>query len=188
MSPSPCYRGECHALVGGTELQSTLVAVRTVLLNPTGAVRLYASRRPGSATAPAGKSVWLACTTLDGHRLLSRRRNFPQPQRQVASSLAGVCAGMRGNFCLESDGVRRTTSTSLPSSRRPSRSKNPRDRARASGSARASCILDEPTASLESHGNRAAFDRVRRVKASGVRDPLHLSSLITRGGLMLDLR
>ena len=120
------------------------------------------ARRPRRVAGARG----LRLPALDGHPVAQRRReHLPEPQRRARSFAGESCAGRRGSFC--SSGASTSTSTSRPTSSRSSRSRSSRSRARSAIGARF-LILDEPTASLESHAIERLFERVRRVKASGV--------------------
>jgi simple sugar transport system ATP-binding protein len=160
--------GECHALVGRNGAgKSTLVGVLTGLLKPDrGQVRLHGEPAPG----PADRAGWqerVACVyqrsmvvpalSVAENIFLNRsdRRlvRWQELRRQARRLL------LEWGFDLDVD---------APASELSVEQKQIVEIARALASGARFLILDEPTAALESHAVERLFERVRRVKASGV--------------------
>jgi simple sugar transport system ATP-binding protein len=160
--------GECHALVGRNGAgKSSLVAILTGLLKPdAGAVRLHGEPAPSLAD----RSAWqarVACVY---------QRSMVVPSLSVGENI----------FLNRSDGslvrwreLRRQARRLLlewgfdldvdaPASGLSVEEKQIVEIARALAIGTRFLILDEPTASLESNAIERLFERVRRVKASGV--------------------
>ena len=160
--------GECHALVGRNGAgKSTLVGVLTGLLKPDrGNVRLYGEPAPG----PGDRAAWqerVACVyqrsmvipslSVGENIFLNRSdRSFIRWQelRRKARQLL-----LEWGFDLDVD---------QPAVELSVEQKQIVEIARALAVGARFLILDEPTAALESHAIERLFDRVRRVKASGV--------------------
>jgi simple sugar transport system ATP-binding protein len=160
--------GECHALVGRNGAgKSTLVAVMTGLLKPdTGSLRLHGEPAPSLADRAAWQES-VACVyqrsmvvpTLSvgeniflnrSDRTLVRWRDLRREARRLL---------LEWGFDLDVDEPASTLSVEQ---------KQIVEIARALAIGARFLILDEPTASLESHAVERLFERVRRVKASGV--------------------
>ncbi|HEY2543406.1 MAG TPA: sugar ABC transporter ATP-binding protein [Gaiellaceae bacterium] len=160
--------GECHALVGRNGAgKSTLVGILTGLLKPDGgSVRLYGDAAPGlgdraawqqrvacvyqrSMVIPSlsvGENIFLNL----GDASLVRWREL---RRQARALL------LEWGFDLDVDAAAAELSVEQ---------KQVVEIARALAIGARVLILDEPTAALESHAVERLFERVRRVKASGV--------------------
>ena len=160
--------GECHALVGRNGAgKSTLVGILTGLLKPdSGSVRLYGEPAPGlgdraawqqhvacvyqrSMVIPSlsvGENIFLNL----GDGTIVRWREL---RRQARSLL------LEWGFDLDVD---------APVDGLSVEQKQIVEIARALAVGARFLILDEPTAALESHAVERLFERVRRVKASGV--------------------
>ena len=103
---------------------------------------------------------------LDGDPVAERRReHLPQPQRTLARPLARAAAAGAASCC--SSGASTSTSTS-PRAELSVEQKQIVEIARALSIGARFLILDEPTASLESSAIERLFERVRRMKESGV--------------------
>jgi simple sugar transport system ATP-binding protein len=160
--------GECHALVGRNGAgKSTLVGVLTGLLKPDrGSVRLYGEPAPGLGDR-AGWQQRVACvyqrsmvipSLSVGENIFLNRSDgslirWQELRRQARQLL------LEWGFDLDVD---------QPAVELSVEQKQIVEIARALGIGARFLILDEPTASLESHAIERLFDRVRRVKASGV--------------------
>jgi simple sugar transport system ATP-binding protein len=160
--------GECHALVGRNGAgKSTLVGVLTGLLKPDGgSVRLYGEPAPGLGDRAAWQER-VACVY---------QRSMVVPSLSVGENI----------FLNQSEGslvrwhdLRRQARRLLlewgfdldvdqPAAELSVEEKQIVEIARALAIGARFLILDEPTASLESHAIERLFERVRRVKASGV--------------------
>jgi simple sugar transport system ATP-binding protein len=160
--------GECHALVGRNGAgKSTLVGILTGLLKPDrGAVRLYGEPAPGlgdraawqqrvacvyqrSMVVPSlsvGENIFLNL----GEGSLVRWRELRRQARRLL---------LEWGFDLDVD---------APAAGLSVEQKQVVEIARALAIGARFLILDEPTAALESHAIERLFERVRRVKASGV--------------------
>jgi simple sugar transport system ATP-binding protein len=160
--------GECHALVGRNGAgKSTLVAVMTGLLKPdAGNVRLYGEPAPSLADR-AGWQQRVACvyqrsmvvpSLSVGENIFLNRSDrrlvrWRELRRQARRLL------LEWGFDLDVD---------EPASALSVEQKQIVEIARALAIGARFLILDEPTASLESHAIERLFERVRRLKASGV--------------------
>jgi len=160
--------GECHALVGRNGAgKSTLVAVLTGLLKPDrGSVRLYGEPAPGLGDRAAWqervacvyqRSMVIPSLSVGENIFLNRSESslvrWHELRRQARQLLLGW------GFDLDVD---------QPAAELSVEQKQIVEIARALASGARFLILDEPTASLESHAIERLFERVRRVKASGV--------------------
>jgi len=160
--------GECHALVGRNGAgKSTLVGVLTGLLKPDrGAVSLHGEPAPGLGDR-AGWQQRVACVY---------QRSMVIPTLSVAENIflnrtEGSVVHWRGlrlqarelvlewGFDLDVD---------QPAGELSVEQKQIVEIARALSAGARFLILDEPTASLESGAIERLFDRVRRMKESGV--------------------
>jgi simple sugar transport system ATP-binding protein len=160
--------GECHALVGRNGAgKSTLVGVLTGLLKPDrGSVRLYGEPAPGLGDRAAWqervacvyqRSMVIPSLSVGENIFLNRSDRSIirwQELRQQARQLL-----LEWGFALDVD---------QPADELSVEQKQVVEIARALGIGARFLILDEPTASLESHAIERLFERVRRVKASGV--------------------
>jgi simple sugar transport system ATP-binding protein len=160
--------GECHALVGRNGAgKSTLVAVLTGLLKPDeGSVRLHGERAPGVADR-AGWQARVACVyqrsmvipslSVGENIFLNRTEGslvrWHELRRQARRLL------LEWGFDLDVDQLAADLSIEQ---------KQIVEIARALAIGARFLILDEPTAALESHAVDRLFERVRRVKESGV--------------------
>jgi simple sugar transport system ATP-binding protein len=160
--------GECHALVGRNGAgKSTLVAVLTGLLKPDrGSVRLHGEAAP-SVGDRAGWQQRVACvyqrsmvvpTLSVGENIFLNRIdgslvNWHALRRRARELL------LEWGFDLDVD---------QPAAELSVEQKQIVEIARALSIGARFLILDEPTASLESNAIERLFDRVRRMKASGV--------------------
>src|SRR5438445_2248860 len=160
--------GECHALVGRNGAgKSTLVGILTGLLKPdSGSVRLYGEAAPGlgdraawqqrvacvyqrSMVVPSlsvGENIFLNL----GDGTIVRWRELRRQARRLL---------LEWGFDLDVD---------APAAELSVEQKQVVEIARALAIGARFLILDEPTAALESHAVERLFERVRRVKASGV--------------------
>ena len=160
--------GECHALVGRNGAgKSTLVGVLTGLLKPdSGSVRLYGEPAPGLGDRAAWQArvacVYQRSMVIDslsvGENIFLNRSDrslvrWHELRRQARRLL------LEWGFDLDVD---------QPVSELSVEQKQIVEIARALAIGARFLILDEPTASLESHAIERLFERVRRVKASGV--------------------
>jgi simple sugar transport system ATP-binding protein len=160
--------GECHALVGRNGAgKSTLVGVLTGLLKPDrGSVRLYGEPAPGLGDRAAWqervacvyqRSMVIPSLSVGENIFLNRSDRslirWQELRRQARQLL------LEWGFDLDVD---------QPADELSVEQKQIVEIARALGIGARFLILDEPTASLESHAIERLFDRVRRVKASGV--------------------
>ena len=160
--------GECHALVGRNGAgKSTLVAILTGLLKPdSGAVQLYGEPAP-SLGDRAGWQERVACVyqrsmvipslSVGENIFLNRTEgslvSWHELRRQSRQLL------LEWGFDLDVNQLAADLSVEQ---------KQIVEIARALAIGARFLILDEPTASLESHAIERLFERVRRVKASGV--------------------
>src|SRR5437763_5877076 len=160
--------GECHALVGRNGAgKSTLVGFLTGLRKPdSGSVRLYGEAAPGlgdraawqqrvacvyqrSMVVPSlsvGENIFLNL----GDGTIVRWRELRRQARRLL---------LEWGFDLDVD---------APAAELSVEQKQVVEIARALAIGARFLILDEPTAALESHAVERLFERVRRVKASGV--------------------
>jgi simple sugar transport system ATP-binding protein len=160
--------GECHALVGRNGAgKSTLVGVLTGLLKPDrGSVRLYGEPAPGLGDRAAWqervacvyqRSMVIPSLSVGENIFLNRSDRslirWQELRRQARQLL------LEWGFDLDVDQLADELSVEQ---------KQIVEIARALGIGARFLILDEPTASLESHAIERLFERVRRVKASGV--------------------
>jgi simple sugar transport system ATP-binding protein len=160
--------GECHALVGRNGAgKSTLVGVLTGLLKPDrGSVRLYGEPAPGLGDRAAWqqhvacvyqRSMVIPSLSVGENIFLNRSDRslirWQELRRQARQLL------LEWGFDLDVD---------QPADELSVEQKQVVEIARALGIGARFLILDEPTASLESHAIERLFERVRRVKASGV--------------------
>jgi simple sugar transport system ATP-binding protein len=160
--------GECHALVGRNGAgKSTLVGVLTGLLKPDrGEVRLHGEPAPGLGDRAAWqervacvyqRSMVIPSLSVGENIFLNRSDSslirWQELRRQARQLL------LEWGFDLDVD---------QPAVELSVEQKQIVEIARALGIGARFLILDEPTASLESHAIERLFDRVRRVKASGV--------------------
>jgi simple sugar transport system ATP-binding protein len=160
--------GECHALVGRNGAgKSTLVGILTGLLKPDGgSVRLYGEPAPSLGDRAAWQER-VACvyqrsmvipSLSVGENIFLNRNEGPlvrwrELRRQARQLL------FEWGFDLDVD---------QPVAELSVEQKQIVEIARALAIGARFVILDEPTASLESHAIERLFERVRRVKASGV--------------------
>jgi simple sugar transport system ATP-binding protein len=160
--------GECHALVGRNGAgKSTLVGVLTGLLKPDGgSVRLYGEPAPSLGDRAAWqervacvyqRSMVVPSLSVGENIFLNRSEGslvrWHELRRQARRLL------LEWGFDLDVD---------QPVSELSVEEKQIVEIARALAIGARFLILDEPTASLESHAIERLFERVRRVKASGV--------------------
>jgi simple sugar transport system ATP-binding protein len=160
--------GECHALVGRNGAgKSTLVGVLTGLLKPDGgSVRLYGEPAPSLGDRAAWqervacvyqRSMVIPSLSVGENIFLNRGEGslvrWHELRRQARQLLA------EWGFDLDVD---------QPAAELSVEQKQIVEIARALAIGARFLILDEPTASLESHAIERLFERVRRVKASGV--------------------
>jgi simple sugar transport system ATP-binding protein len=160
--------GECHALVGRNGAgKSTLVAVLTGLLKPDrGSVRLHGDPAPGLGDRAAWQQR-VACVY---------QRSMVVPSLSVGENIFLNRSG--GSFVRWRELRRQARRVLLdwgfdldvdaPASELSVEQKQIVEIARALAIGARFLILDEPTASLESHAIERLFQHVRRVKASGV--------------------
>src|SRR5260221_9074692 len=160
--------GECHALVGRNGAgKSTLVGVLTGLLKPDGgSVRLGGEPAPSLGDRAAWqarvacvyqRSMVIPSLSVGENIFLNRGEGslvrWHELRRQAHRLLA------EWGFDLDVD---------QPAAELSVEQKQIVEIARALAIGARFLILDEPTASLESHAIERLFERVRRVKASGV--------------------
>jgi simple sugar transport system ATP-binding protein len=160
--------GECHALVGRNGAgKSTLVGVLTGLLKPdSGSVRLYGEPAPGlgdraewqeRVACVYQRSMVIQSLSVGENIFLNRNAGslvrWHELRRQARKLL------LEWGFDLDVDQAVAELSVEQ---------KQIVEIARALAIGARFLILDEPTASLESHAIERLFERVRRVKASGV--------------------
>jgi simple sugar transport system ATP-binding protein len=160
--------GECHALVGRNGAgKSTLVGVLTGLIKPdSGSVRLYGEPAPSLGDRAAWqervacvyqRSMVIPSLSVGENIFLNRSEGqfvrWHELRRQARRLL------LEWGFDLD---------VSLPASELSVEQKQIVEIARALAIGARFLILDEPTAALESRAIERLFDRVRRVKASGV--------------------
>ena len=160
--------GECHALVGRNGAgKSTLVGVLTGLLKPdSGSVRLYGEPAPGLSDRAAWqervacvyqRSMVVPSLSVGENIFLNRSERqlvrWHDLRRQARRLL------LEWGFDLDVD---------QPVSELSVEQKQIVEIARALAIGARFLILDEPTAALESHAVERLFERVRRVKESGV--------------------
>jgi simple sugar transport system ATP-binding protein len=160
--------GECHALVGRNGAgKSTLVAILTGLLKPDrGDVRLYGEPAPSLGDRAAWqervacvyqRSMVVPALSVAENIFLNRGEGplvrWQELRRQARRLL------LEWGFDLDVD---------APAAELSVEQKQIVEIARALASGARLLILDEPTAALESHAVERLFERVRRVKASGV--------------------
>src|SRR5580765_616444 len=160
--------GECHALVGRNGAgKSTLVGVLTGLLKADrGEVRLYGEPAPGLGDRAAWqervacvyqRSMVVPALSVAENIFLNRAEGrlvrWQELRRQARRLL------LAWGFDLDVD---------APAADLSVEQKQIVEIARALASGARFLILDEPTAALESHAIERLFERVRRVKASGV--------------------
>jgi simple sugar transport system ATP-binding protein len=160
--------GECHALVGRNGAgKSTLVGVLTGLLKPDrGAVRLYGEPAPSLGDRSAWqarvacvyqRSMVIPSLSVGENIFLNRSEGslvrWGELRRRSRELL------LEWGFDLDVDQLAAELSVEQ---------KQIVEIARALAIGARFLILDEPTASLESHAVERLFERVRRVKESGV--------------------
>jgi len=160
--------GECHALVGRNGAgKSTLVAVLTGLLKPdAGNVRLYGEQAPGLGDRAAWqarvacvyqRSMVIPTLSVGENIFLNRSEGslvrWQELRRQSRRLL------LEWGFDLDVDQLAAELSVEQ---------KQIVEIARALAIGARFLILDEPTASLESRAIERLFERIRRVKESGV--------------------
>jgi simple sugar transport system ATP-binding protein len=160
--------GECHALVGRNGAgKSTLVGVLTGLLKPDrGAVELHGERAP----SPGDRAAWqerVACVY---------QRSMVVPSLSVAENI--FLNRIDGSLVNWRSLRRRARQLLLewgfdldvdrPAGELSVEEKQIVEIARALSIGARFLILDEPTSSLESRAIERLFQRVRRMKASGV--------------------
>src|SRR5690348_8608387 len=160
--------GECHALVGRNGAgKSTLVGILTGLLKPdAGTVRLYGEPAP----APGDRAAWqqrVACVyqrsmvipslSVGENIFLNRAEGSLVHWRELRRQARGLL--LEWGFDLDVD---------QPVDELSVEQKQIVEIARAIAIGARFLILDEPTAALESRAIERLFERVRRVKASGV--------------------
>jgi simple sugar transport system ATP-binding protein len=160
--------GECHALVGRNGAgKSTLVAILTGLLRPdSGSVRLYGEPAP----SPGDRAAWqerVACVyqrsmvvpslSVGENIFLNRSEGSLVRWRELRRQARRLL--LEWGFDLDVD---------APVDGLSVEQKQVVEIARALAVGARFLILDEPTAALESHAVERLFERVRRVKASGV--------------------
>jgi simple sugar transport system ATP-binding protein len=160
--------GECHALVGRNGAgKSTLVAILTGLLKPdAGAVRLFGEPAPSLADRSAWqarvacvyqRSMVVPSLSVGENIFLNRSAGSLVRWRELRRQARELLLGW--GFDLDVD---------APASGLSVEEKQIVEIARALAIGARFLILDEPTASLESNAIERLFERVRRVKASGV--------------------
>jgi simple sugar transport system ATP-binding protein len=160
--------GECHALVGRNGAgKSTLVGVLTGLLKPdSGSVRLYGEPAPGLGDR-AGWQQRVACVY---------QRSMVVPSLSVAEN---IFLNLGDGKIVRWRELRRQARRLLlewgfdldvnaAASELSVEQKQVVEIARALAIGARILILDEPTAALESNAVERLFERVRRVKTSGV--------------------
>ncbi|MDX6560552.1 MAG: simple sugar transport system ATP-binding protein [Gaiellales bacterium] len=160
--------GECHALVGRNGAgKSTLVGVLTGLLRPDrGSVRLYGEPAPSLGDRAAWqervacvyqRSMVIPSLSVGENIFLNRNEGSLVHWRELRRQSRQLL--FEWGFDLDVD---------QPVSELSVEQKQVVEIARALAIGARFLILDEPTASLESHAIQRLFERVRRVKASGV--------------------
>jgi simple sugar transport system ATP-binding protein len=160
--------GECHALVGRNGAgKSTLVAILTGLLRPdSGAVRLDGEPAPGLGDRAAWqervacvyqRSMVIPSLSVGENIFLNRAEGSLVHWRELRRQARGLV--LEWGFDLDVD---------QPAAELSVEQKQIVEIARALAIGARFLILDEPTASLESRAIERLFERVRRVKASGV--------------------
>ncbi len=160
--------GECHALVGRNGAgKSTLVAILTGLLKPdAGAVRLFGEPAPNLADRSAWqarvacvyqRSMVVPSLSVGENIFLNRSEGSLVHWRELRRQARGLL--LEWGFDLDVD---------APASALSVEERQVVEIARALAIGARFLILDEPTASLESNAIERLFERVRRVKASGV--------------------
>jgi simple sugar transport system ATP-binding protein len=160
--------GECHALVGRNGAgKSTLVGILTGLVKPDrGSVRLYGEPAPSLGDRAAWQAR-VACVY---------QRSMVIPSLSVGEN---IFLNHSGGTLVRWRELRRQARRLLlewgfdldvdqPASELSVEQKQIVEIARALAIGARFLILDEPTASLESRAIERLFERVRRVKASGV--------------------
>ncbi len=160
--------GECHALVGRNGAgKSTLVGVLTGLLKPDrGSVRLYGEPAPSLGDRAAWqervacvyqRSMVIPSLSVGENIFLGRNEGSLVHWRELRRQARQLLS--EWGFDLDVD---------QPVAELSVEQKQIVEIARALRIGARFLILDEPTASLESHAIERLFERVRRVKASGV--------------------
>ena len=160
--------GECHALVGRNGAgKSTLVGVLTGLLRPDrGSVRLYGEPAPSLGNRAAWqervacvyqRSMVIPSLSVGENIFLNRNEGSLVRWRELRRQARQLL--FEWGFDLDVD---------QPVSELSVEQKQVVEIARALAIGARFLILDEPTASLESNAIERLFERVRRVKASGV--------------------
>ncbi len=160
--------GECHALVGRNGAgKSTLVGVLTGLLKPdAGGVRLHGEPAPGLADRAAWqervacvyqRSMVVPSLSVGENIFLNRSAGSLVRWRELRRQARALL--LEWGFDLDVD---------APASELSVEQRQIVEIARALAIGARFLILDEPTASLESQAIERLFERVRRVKASGV--------------------
>ena len=160
--------GECHALVGRNGAgKSTLVGVLTGLLKPDrGSVRLSGEPAPSLGDRAAWqervacvyqRSMVIPSLSVAENIFLNRGEGSLVHWRELRLQARQLLH--EWGFDLDVD---------LPVAELSVEQKQIVEIARALAIGARFLILDEPTASLESHAIERLFERVRRVKASGV--------------------
>jgi len=160
--------GECHALVGRNGAgKSTLVAILTGLLKADrGAVRLYGEPAPSLGDRPAWqervacvyqRSMVVPSLSVAENIFLNRTQGSLVRWRELRRRARALL--LEWGFDLDVD---------APAAELSVEQRQVTEIARALAIGARFLILDEPTASLESQAIERLFDRVRRVKESGV--------------------
>src|SRR6202011_1148916 len=160
--------GECHALVGRNGAgKSTLVGVLTGLLKPDrGTVRLHAEPAPGLGDRAAWqarvacvyqRSMVIPSLTVAENVFLNRAERPLVRWRAMRRGARRLM--LEWGFDLDVDQFAADLSVEQ---------KQIVEIARALSLGSRFLILDEPTASLEAHAITRLFERVRRLRASGV--------------------
>ncbi|MDX6568275.1 MAG: simple sugar transport system ATP-binding protein, partial [Gaiellales bacterium] len=160
--------GECHALVGRNGAgKSTLVGVLTGLLKPDrGSVTLYGEPAPSLGDRAAWqervacvyqRSMVIPSLSVGENIFLGRNEGSLVHWRELRRQARQLLS--EWGFDLDVD---------QPVAELSVEQKQIVEIARALRIGARFLILDEPTASLESHAIERLFERVRRVKASGV--------------------
>jgi simple sugar transport system ATP-binding protein len=160
--------GECHALVGRNGAgKSTLVGVLTGLLKPDrGSVRLYGEPAPSVGDRAAWqervacvyqRSMVVPTLSVGENIFLNRIEGSLVNWRSLRRRARGLL--LEWGFDLDVD---------RPAAELSVEEKQIVEIARALSIGARFLILDEPTASLESNAIERLFERVRRVKATGV--------------------
>jgi len=160
--------GECHALVGRNGAgKSTLVGVLTGLLKPDrGAVRLHGEPAPSLADRAAWqarvacvyqRSMVIPTLTVAENVFLNRSERQLVSWRSVRRGARRLM--LEWGFDLDVDSLAAELSVEQ---------RQIVEIARALSIGARFLILDEPTAALEAHAVERLFERVQRLKASGV--------------------